>query len=204
MSADRLGIDSVDFFELDLLNVEALGKKYDVVESMGVLHHMSDPEEGVRALLKVIKSGGYLKLGLYSELARRNIVQLRDLYLESGMKATDENIRAIRKKVIESSNARDGFAVMNRFIDFYSMSACRDLIFHEQEHRFTVPQIKSLLDKYNLKFLGFYALKRTVINEFNSQFGEENLCDLDSWAQFEEKKPDTFVAMYQFLTQVSE
>ena len=39
--------------------------------------------------------------------------------------------------------------------DFYSLSGCRDLIFHVQEERFTLPRIASVLDELELDFVGF-------------------------------------------------
>ena len=39
--------------------------------------------------------------------------------------------------------------------DFYSLSGCRDLLFHVQEHRFTLPQLAVLLAGLGLSFLGF-------------------------------------------------
>ena len=41
------------------------------------------------------------------------------------------------------------------FNDFYSTSECRDLLFHVQEHRMTLPQIKAFLVAQELQFLGF-------------------------------------------------
>ena len=42
--------------------------------------------------------------------------------------------------------------------DFYSTSAVRDLLFHVQEHRFTIPQISEILINFKLEFLGFIYL----------------------------------------------
>ena len=47
--------------------------------------------------------------------------------------------------------------------DFYSTSGVRDLLFHVKEHRFTIPKIKKIMKKLNIKFLGFedtYVLDR--------------------------------------------
>lgn len=204
MAANRQGISSVDFYHLDLLKVSKLNQCFDVVESVGVLHHMQDPEEGLKALLDVIRPGGYLKLGLYSELSRRQLVKLRELYEESGMEPTENNIRAIRQTLLTSSPATNVFGIVNQFADFYSMSTCRDLIFHVQEHRYSIPKLKALLGKYNLKFLHFYGLKKNVFDSFVSQYGAKSLVDLDAWQKYEQANPDTFGNMYQFLTQVAD
>ena len=82
--------------------------------------------------------------------------------------------------------------------DFYSLSMVRDLFFHVQEHRFTIPQISKIINDFNLDFLGFY-IKDSVKKKFSQMFPEDtkNL-SLDNWDQFEKDNPDSFINMYQF------
>ena len=85
--------------------------------------------------------------------------------------------------------------------DFYSLSGCRDLLFHVREHLFTLPQIKVILDDLNLRFLGF-ELNRNVLKDFISFHPEENaIQSLSLWHQFELKNPSTFRGMYQLWVQ---
>ena len=69
------------------------------------------------------------------------------------------------------------------------MSTCRDMLFHVQEHRFTIPQIKEYLSQLGLTFRGF---------ELNNLVA---LDSLDEWDIFEQKNPNTFLNMYQFWAQ---
>ena len=43
---------------------------FDIIEVTGVLHHMKDPEEGLAALAKLLRTGGAIKIALYSKRAR--------------------------------------------------------------------------------------------------------------------------------------
>ena len=84
--------------------------------------------------------------------------------------------------------------------DFFSLSTLRDLIFHVQEHRFTLLQIKDCLDELGLKFCGFE--NKEVISKFREAHGQEvDICDLVLWNEFEEKNPRSFAGMYQFWCQ---
>ena len=60
------------------------GGDFDFIEASGVLHHLADPWEGWRVLLSLLRPGGTMQVGLYSELARRNIVAARALIAERG------------------------------------------------------------------------------------------------------------------------
>ncbi len=44
--AQQYKVSSVEFVHLDLLHCAALGKHFDFIESMGVLHHLPDPAAG--------------------------------------------------------------------------------------------------------------------------------------------------------------
>ena len=83
--------------------------------------------------------------------------------------------------------------------DFFSLSDCRDLLFHVQEHRFTLPQIGAALQALKLEFLGFKLEDRGALRNFTkSHLGKRALTSLDLWHEFELENPDTFRDMYQF------
>ena len=74
---EELGIQDIDYMQADILDLGKLGRQFDIVESAGVLHHMEDPVAGWRVLTDCLKPGGLMKIGLYSELAREHIVEIR-------------------------------------------------------------------------------------------------------------------------------
>ena len=80
------------------------------------------------------------------------------------------------------------------------MSAFRDLLFHTQEHRFTIPQIEASLTRLGLMFCGFET--EHVVQKFKSKnFIENTLYDLEKWDTFEKENPKVFAGMYQFWCQ---
>ena len=85
--------------------------------------------------------------------------------------------------------------------DFYSMSDCRDLLFHVEEHRFTLPQLKGVLRGAGLEFIGF-LVDSSVASAYSTRFpNDKSRTDLDLWHRFETEFPDTFAAMYDFWVQ---
>ena len=84
--------------------------------------------------------------------------------------------------------------------DFYSSSTLKDLLFHVQEHRFTIPLIKEGLDKLGLKFCGFE--KKQLISHFQETNKNKGTpYDLDQWQTYEAANPRAFAGMYQFWCQ---
>jgi len=98
-----------------------------------------------------------------------------------------------------NSNEEHHKAILN-LVDFYNMSTVRDLLFHVQEHRFTIPMIKEHLDKLGLTFCGFEA-PEIVSNFQQTNKAKDDIHDLDKWAAYEEANPRAFAGMYQFWCQ---
>lgn len=198
--ADELGVKNVEFVRADVLDLEGLGARFDVISSIGVLHHMADPARGLACLTRLLEPGGYMMLGLYSELARRDIVELRSLIAREGFPPTAEGIRACRRFV--RNHPGDRFrALVEEAIDFYSTSMVRDLLFHVMEHRLTLPQIADLLARNGLRFLGFTFQDARAKDLYRRTYpADRDLLDLGNWAALEAAEPWIFRGMYQFWT----
>ena len=84
--------------------------------------------------------------------------------------------------------------------DFYNLSELKDLLFHVQEHRFTIPKIKDHLDKLGLKFCGFE--KKQMVSHFTKiNKTKDDPYDLYKWQAYEKANSQVFAAMYQFWCQ---
>ena len=145
---DTLGL-SVSYGQADILELGQLGRTFDVVDVAGVLHHMADPLAGWRVLLSLVRPGGFMRVALYSTLARRHIAAARRLIAAEGWPGTPEGIRAARQAILalpETASERRVAATL----DFFSLSECRDLIFHVQEHTFDLPAIAAFLSENEL------------------------------------------------------
>jgi hypothetical protein len=163
-----------------------------------VLHHLGDPWQGWRALLTLLRPGGVMQVGLYSKLARQNVVAARALIAERGYRPVPQDIRRCREEILA---AEDGSLLKSAsaFSDFFTTNECRDLIFHVQEHQMTLPQIKAFLIENGLQFAGF-VLDPATQQQFAARFPESSaMLDLDRWHAFETQAPATFAKMYQFF-----
>jgi len=196
---EELGVGNIEYMQADILDLSKLGKKFDIVESVGVLHHMDNPAAGWKVLTDCLKPGGLMKIGLYSELARQNIVEIRKEISNAGIEASDEEMKSFRDTIIESE--KDHHERILNFIDFYSLSELKDLLFHVQEHRFTIPQVRDCLFQFGLNFCGFETHKEILSHFHKSNAGVGNPYNLEEWQAYEEANPRAFAGMYQFWCQ---
>ena len=141
---EELGLKNIEYMQADILDLGMLDQQFDIIESAGVLHHMADPVAGWKVLVDCLKPGGLMKIGLYSELARQDIVRARSMINERNISSEKQEMLSFREQLfnidieitesIKSSN------------NFFSTSELRDLLFHTQEHRFTLPQIDKVIN----------------------------------------------------------
>ncbi len=196
--AQELALENIQFFQGDILAVEKLNQQFDLVNSTGVLHHMENPEAGWQALCSVTKPGGVMRISLYSELARARIVAARTMIQQQNLASSNENIKQFRTQIFSLPPAHP-LSQLAQSHDFYSTSGCRDLLFHVQEHRFTLLQIESMLPRLGLALIGF-----DVPPQAAAQFAQRHpdaLLDLTKWHEYESGNPDTFSGMYQLWLQ---
>jgi SAM-dependent methyltransferase len=204
--AQSFGLTNVEFAQADIMKLGSLGRTFDFIDSSGVLHHTADLWAAWRILLPLLRAGGIMQVGLYSELARQNVVAARALIAERGYRPIPEDIRRIREVV---AGAEDGSLLksISQWSDFFTVSECRDLLFHPQEHRTSLPEIKSFLAANGLQFAGF-ILDALTSDAFVRRFPEisslthkarfDAFADLDRWHVFETERPETFAGMYRF------
>lgn len=195
----ELGITNIEYAQADILRLGDITRTFDVIACVGVLHHLADPFMGWRILLSRLRPGGFMHLGFYSRIARRYVADARQFIAARGYGSTPEDIRRVRRDLAAHGPAQ--LEWLSKFPDFYSMSECRDLIFHVQEHCLTLDQIESFLSESGLRFVGF-ELEPQILHQYCTRFTDKSAgADLRCWAQFEADNPDTFAGMYQFWVQ---
>jgi SAM-dependent methyltransferase len=193
----------VEFAQADIMALGsalgARGRSFDLINAGGVFHHMPDPWAGWREIVKLMKPDGVMQVGLYSAHARRDIVTARQIIAERGYKPTADDIRRLRHDLTTSG---EDFTFM-RLDDYFSVSTCRDLLFHVHEVQTTIPEIKAFLADNGLRFIGFDFGALEGQEHYRNQFARNgwSVSDLDRWDAFEREHPQAFAGMYIFWVQ---
>ena len=196
----ELNIENINYFHGDILDLSSMETEFDVIETAGVLHHMSDPLLGWRILKGCLKSNGLMRVGLYSTLARAALSEVKESMGELEQPITNKKIYDYRNRVLD--NAGPEFEKLVRYPDFFSTSELRDLLFHVQEHTFTLIEIKNMLKELGLIFCGFETVDEKTKMALSAEGGGlDNLFSLDAWHNFEQLNPHYFSGMYSFWVQ---
>ena len=197
---EELGLTNITYAQADILRLGGLDRTFDCIESSGVLHHLAEPLAGWRVLLSLLRPGGCMRIGLYSRVARRDISRARARIAAMGFAPTAATIRRFRQELMDQQRAGEDWHSI--FLsDFFSISGCRDLLFHVQEHCLTLEAIAAFLDAHGLTFLGFELDPRVLADYWHHHPEDPSATRLDSWAAYERDHPDIFMEMYQFWIQ---
>lgn len=193
-------VKNIHFAQADILELASLERRFDFIESDGVLHHLREPARGLAVLKSLLVKNGVMKLAFYSEQARQPVVAARALIQAAQYTANAHDIRRCRHDIMGLDEQRIERQLLE-VADFYTLSECRDLLFHVQEHRFDIPGIRELLDPLDLEFIGFELTPQQLAG-FREAFPcDSSLYSLNNWHDFEIRNPEFFVGMYQFWVQ---
>lgn len=192
------GVDKrVTHLHADILELGLLEKQYDLIMCSGVLHHMEKPEDGLKVLKGLLKPGGAMNIGLYSDIAREKIVKAREEAQRRNIPPTKKGISSYREDIKALSECQE-LKQMLQLNDFYTTSACRDLLFHVQEHRFTFLTLKDFLGGCDLEFLDLSSSRGALSKKFRKMYSDpDDFYNLEKWHEFEKCNQEEFLGMYQ-------
>jgi 2-polyprenyl-3-methyl-5-hydroxy-6-metoxy-1,4-benzoquinol methylase len=187
--------DKIKFRHADILELNNKNLMFDVISSSGVLHHMKEPLEGWRVLTKMLRPGGLMRIALYSKRARESITKAREVIAKNKLEGTVDNMKKYRQEIFD--NDIHPLKNLQHSSDFFVTSTFRDLLFHEQEHCFSIPMIKNCLEELGLKLIGLSELNKETGEKYRQMFPDDpSGLNLDNWEIYEAQYPNTFANMY--------
>ena len=200
MMAARMGVKNLHLAVGDINVIDQFEPTFEgrfhVIECAGVLHHMSDPFGAWRKLIRCLKDGGIMLIGLYSKTARQHLSVLRSEPQFPGVDADDPALRDYRSHLQTRLDALPNGSASKRNLDFYSASGFRDYFLHVSEQQMTLAEIANFLDECNLQFQGFVGSPMDAL--WAVYPNEPSPGSLERWAEVEARSPAMFSGMYQF------
>lgn len=204
----RSRANRVEFKHLSLFDADQLAGEFDLINSVGVLHHTADPIRGIQALANKLAVGGLLHIFVYSELGRWEISLMqkaiallqgdrRGDYVD-GVKVGREIFANLPKTNCIRRREEDRWAAENH------RDACfADMYVHPQEIDYNVNTLFELIDASGLEFLGFsnpqvWDLDRLIGKAPDLIERAKNLSERDRYRLLEVLDPHT-ISHYEFF-----
>jgi SAM-dependent methyltransferase len=137
----KYGVDNLELLQLNLDQVDSLGRSFDKIVCTGVLHHLPDPEAGLRALRQVLKPDGVMQLMVYANYGRTGIYMFQEYSRLLGIRPSESDLADLGATVATVANEHPLAHLMRRARDFRSGPALADALLNPQDRAYTVPQL---------------------------------------------------------------
>ena len=138
--------------QLAIEQIGDLGTSFDQIVCTGVLHHLTDPDAGLKALRGVLKSDGAMHLMVYAPYGRAGIYMLQEFCRQLGMHATDAEIKDLITALSALPSGHPLENLLRQAPDFRSEAALADALLHPQDRAYSVPQVFDFIEKAGLTF----------------------------------------------------
>ena len=166
------GLGNLELLQMSLGEIGSLGRTFDLIICTGVLHHLPDPDAGLRCLRDVLKPHGVISLMLYGSFPRVGVYMLQEVFRQLGLKQDVEGIGIVKRAI----NVLPRWHHLNTYRqtapDLGYDSGLVDTFLHPADRAFTVPEILKLARDNDLTLQSWldnltYSLSATIVDPQN-------------------------------------
>jgi SAM-dependent methyltransferase len=145
--------------ELQQMAVEGVGeldRRFDLVVCTGVLHHLEDPDAGLRALRSVLKPDGAIYLMVYAPYGRAGIYLLQEYCRKLGIGTSAREINDLATVVEALPPQHPLVTLLSGSRDALNADALADALLNPRDRSYSVPQLFDFIDRNGLEFGRWY------------------------------------------------
>jgi SAM-dependent methyltransferase len=148
----KYALANLELRQLAVERVIELGQSFGHVVCTGVLHHLPDPDAGLRALHDVLQPTGALNLMVYAPYGRAGVYMLQDYCRRLGVGHTVQEIRDLAASLKALPPDHPLAPLLRNSPDFADKAGLADALFHPQDRAYSVPQLLNFLGRAGLAF----------------------------------------------------
>jgi SAM-dependent methyltransferase len=145
-------LDNLEVRQLPIERVGELGREFEHVVCTGVLHHLADPETGLRALREVLAPDGALHLMVYAPYGRAGVYMLQDYCRRLGVRPAPREIAELAASLKALPQDHPLIPLLRHSPDFADQAGLADALLHPCDRAFSAPQLLTFLDRGRLAF----------------------------------------------------
>lgn len=142
--------------ELPVENAGDLDQRFDFIVSTGVLHHLADPDAGLRALRSVLSAGGAMYLMLYAPYGRTGVHMLQEYCRRLGVGTTPQEIDDLTKALRFLPQHHPLVLMLRGSREGLDANALIDAVLNPRDRTYSVPQLLDFVERNDLKFARWY------------------------------------------------
>ena len=146
----KYNLTNLDVREVTIENAGELQQEFDHIICTGVLHHLADPDLGLRALRSVLKRDGAMYLMLYAPYGRTGVYMMQEYCRRLGVGISQQeiaNLVAVLKVLPEHHPV---LSEQGGSREFMNGDALADALLNPRDRAYSVPQVYEFLERSGL------------------------------------------------------
>jgi SAM-dependent methyltransferase len=148
----KSGLRNLDLHRLAIEEVGKLGRTFDQIVCTGVLHHLPDPDIGLRSLRNVLAPNGAMHVMVYAAYGRAGIYMMQEYCRLLGVGPSEAELRDLGTTIGALPSDHPIAGVVRQAKDFRNPDALADALLHPQDRAYTVPHLYAWLERCGLEF----------------------------------------------------
>ena len=139
--------------EIQQLAVEKAGdldQRFDFIVCTGVLHHLADPDAGLRGLCSVLKPDGAMSLMVYAPYGRAGVYMLQDYCRKLGIGTSKEEIDDLIAVLQQLPQFHPLLGAQGGSREFPNADALADALLNPRDRSYSVPQLFEFIERNDL------------------------------------------------------
>ena len=149
---NKYGLTNLELQQLPIEQVQKLDRRFDKIICTGVLHHLPDPDLGLRALRDVLRPDGAIHLMVYAEYGRAGIYMIQEYCRRLGIGTSEAEIAELAHTLMALPLDHPLARLLGESPDFRSKAALADALLNPQDRAYTVPQLFDFIEGAGLTF----------------------------------------------------
>jgi len=152
----KYNLTNLEIRQLSIENVEELDHRFDLIIRTGVLHHLVDPDAGLRALRSVLGSDGVMYLMLYAPYGRTGVYMLREYCRKLGVGTLRQEINELTAVLQARPQHHPLVAMVRGARKALDADALTDALLNPRDRTYSVPQLFDFVERNDLTLRRWY------------------------------------------------
>lgn len=152
----KYDLTNLEIRQLPIESASDLDQRFDLIVSTGVLHHLADPDAGLRALRSRLGAEGVMYLMLYAPYGRTGVYMLQDYCRRLGVETTRQEIADLTQVLRMMPQHHPLVSMMRGSREGLDANALIDALLNPRDRTYSVPQLYEFLEGNDLRFARWY------------------------------------------------
>ena len=154
--SEKFDIKNLELQQLAIENVAELDHQFDLIICTGVLHHLLDPDVGLRALRSVLKPDGAMFLMVYAPYGRTGVYMIQDYCRRLGIGTSEEEMGDLISVLQVMPQFHPLFKRPEDSREIHNDPALADTLLNPRDVAYSVPQLFDFIERNDLRLTRFY------------------------------------------------